>query len=544
MKYIVVTGGSFSGIGKGLLSSSIGVILQSCGYTVTFLKIDPYLNYSAGKLEPSEHGETFVLVDGTEADLDLGNYQRFCNVVLTSKNILTSGKILYDIIDNEKNGSYNGKTLRFCTDFNRYILERLETLEKTPACTVINNQRVYKKPDVLIIELGGTVVDDESFFLLKSLSRIFEGIKKEDKCFITIDYMVEMGDIVKTKLLQNSLNTLKTFGIKNDIMVYRGNREMNAKGIDKISENCGIKNENIIWSREISNQYDIPKALFDQGLYRSIQEVLQLNNESNFNINKKFNILTTVYNQTKKIGIISRYYTNDQPYTSLEDALIAAGKHKGWDIEIIVINYMKLAEDDEETFKLLKSVDGIIIPGGFGDLNVETKLMVAQYARTNDIPFLGICLGFQIMVVEFARNVMGIVNATSEEFSSTSSGELLIRKHPNIVCFNTKEDIFLGEYKVEFGDIFKTRIIKKPEGNQIFRHRYSFNPKFEDIVKPFGLTIEGKTKDDRVAAVCLGSNSFHVGVQYHPELSSMPDCVDPVIDSFVDAIIFCSNINN
>ncbi|ELA42872.1 CTP synthase [Vittaforma corneae ATCC 50505] len=412
MKYIFVTGGSFSGIGKGILSSSIGAILQSYGYTVTFLKVDPYLNYNAGRLEPSEHGETFVLADGTEADLDLGNYQRFCNLILDASNTLTSGKILFDIITNEKSGSYNGKTLRFCTDFNDYISKRLQFLQEKPVCTIINQRKVFKRPDFIIVELGGTIGDDEAFFLIKGFSRYFGNIDKNDKCFVTLDYMIEIGDIVKTKLLQNTLNNLKSFGITNDIMIYRGNKEMGDVYLGKVSENCGIKKEHIIWSRDCTNQYDIPQALLEQGLYTSIKELLCLEDrKQSFYLDQKFGIFTKIYGKSKKIGIISRYFTNDQPYTSLEDAVVSAGKHFGHDIEIVTINYLKLANNDSDTFDLLKSVNGIIIPGGFGDLNVETKVMVAHYARMNNIPFLGICLGFQIMVIEFARNLLEFSDA-------------------------------------------------------------------------------------------------------------------------------------
>lgn len=536
MKYIFINGGSFSGIGKGMLSSSIGVILQSHGYTVTFLKIDPYLNYNPGKLEPSEHGETYVLEDGTEADLDLGNYERMCNVILDYKNTLTSGKILYDIISSEKSGMYNGKTLRFCTDFYNYICERLRMISESDVCTVIDGKRVFKKPEFVIIELGGTIVDEESFFFIKSFSRFFSSINNNDKCLITIDYIIEIGDIIKTKLIQNSINTFRSSGLIPDVMVYRGSRMMDDVYKTKISNNCGIKENNIIWSRDCPNQYMIPQALFEEGLYESIKNRLCLEDRVQlYPIDKKFSFLTVEHERTKKIGIITRYLSNEKPYTSLEDALVCAGKHLKHNIEICHINYVKLANQDQETLDLLKEVDGIVIPGGFGDLNVDTKVMVANYARTNKIPCLGICLGFQIMVIEFARNVIGLTGASSEEFSSDAS-DLVIRKHPNIKCVNTGEDIFLGEYDVHFNSVFEKLVYKSSNSKQIFRHRYSLNPVYEDVLGKNGLLVGGKTDDNRSVAICVDNGSFYFGVQYHPELNSKPDSVNPIIHSFIKTI--------
>lgn len=534
MKYIFITSGSFSGIGKGSLASTVGVILQSYGYTITFLKIESYLNSSAGKLEPSEHGETFVLADGAETDLDLGHYQRFCGLLLDSSNSLTSGKILYDIINNEKSGSYNGKTLRFCKDFNEYIFERLKLLETKPVYDI--NGKMLGTPDIMIIQLGGTVGDDETLFPIKAFSRFFSGVNQTDKCFITLDYTIEIGDITKTKLLQNSVNNLNGFGINNDILIYKGNRAMDAACIEKVAINCGVKESNIQWAGDGPSVYTMPETLFHEGLYTSIKATLCLEDRDQiFHPLERFSLFTKTFENPRKIGIISRYNTNEKPYTSLDDALICAGKHLGCDVELVMINYVKLANEDVETFDLLRSVDGIILPGGFGDLNVETKVMVAQYARTNNIPFLGICLGFQILTIEYARNIMGLRNATSEEFG-VADGEPIIRKHPNIVCTNTGDNIFLGKYNVHYSGIFRDMIYKSDMSEQIFRHRYSLNPYYEDALIAAGLSIDGKTDDGRAVAVSVKENKFYCGIQYHPELNSIPECIDRVIVSFVEAL--------
>jgi len=534
MKYIFITSGSFSGIGKGSLASSIGVILQSYGYTVTFLKMEPYLNYSAGKLEPSEHGETFVLADGTETDLDLGHYQRLCGLMLDSSNSLTSGKILHDLISGEKSGSYNGKTLRFCKDFNEYIFSRIRLLESKPVYDITGKK--LGMPDILIIQLGGTVGDDETLFPIKAFSRFFSTVSQSDKCFISLDYTIEIGDVTKTKLLQNSMNNLSSFGLTDDILIYKGNKAMEATYIEKVSINCGLKEENIIWAGDSPSQYAMPETLQSHGLYTAIKETLCLEDRPQmFLPSRRFELLTRTYDRTRRIGIISRYNTNDKPYTSLDDALLCAGKLLGYDIEIVMINYIKLASEDVETFDLLRSVDGIVLPGGFGDLNVDTKVMVAQYARTNNIPFLGICLGFQIMTIEYARNVLGMRGASSEEFG-TPGCVAVVRKHPNIVCHNTGEDIFLGKYVIHYSGMFRDRIYKAETYEEPFRHRYSLNPAYEAALEAAGLRIEGRTADNRAVAVCFEDNKFYCGIQYHPELNSTTERVDPVIRSFVESL--------
>lgn len=535
MKYILVTSGSFSGIGKGILSASIGAMLQSYGYNVTFLKMEPYLNYSAGRLEPSEHGETCVLVDGAEVDLDLGYYQKFCSLILDGTNSLTSGRILSDIIENEKSGAYNGKTLRFCSDFNGYIAKRLKTLEEKPVRTFAKRD-TYTTADIVIIELGGTLGDDEVLFPLKGLSRFLSGVAQTDKCVITLDYAIDMGDVTKTKLLQNSLNNLKSFGVLSDILIYRGVRAMEEAQLEKVANNCGIEKGNIVWSKECGSQYEIPQALFEQGLYSSVKNVLCLDDRDQaFDLRQRFSLFIKPCTKSKKVGIISRYLTNDLPYNSLEDALVCAGKHCGCEIEPIMINYVKLAQEEPETFQLLREVDGIIIPGGFGDLNVETKVMVAQYARANNIPLLGICLGFQIMAIEYAKNVLGIRNASSEEFG-TENAEYVVRKHPEIICKNTGADIFLGMYPVKYDSTFGTRIYKAEECDQIFRHRYSLNPQYENALDSAGLKIVGRTEDNKAVAISVEGNKFYCGVQYHPELSGRPESVDAIIMAFVEAV--------
>lgn len=537
MKYILVSGGSISGIGKGKLSSSIGAILQSFGYVVTFLKIDPYLNYNAGKMEPSEHGETYVLSDGTEADLDLGNYQRFCNLVLNSLNAITSGKVLYDLIHGEKSGLYNGGTLTFCNSFNKYLHDHLNKLSGSPVCVIKDGKEVLQKPDFLIIELGGTVGDDESVFFVKALSKFFAGLKPSDRCILSIELPIEIGEVTKTRLLQHSLNNLKTFGLSSDIVIYRGNKPMPELCLQKISFNCGVPKNSFIWSRTCSNAYEIPSSYLQAGLYELLKEKLCLDDRKQvYSLSDKFKVVTQIHSKSRKIGILTRYSKQDDSYVSVEDALINAGKHIGCEISIVFIDYIKLSKEDVETFSLIRSVDGILIPGGFGNMNIDTKIMVAQYARINNIPFLGICLGFQILMIEFARNILNIKDATSEEFDPSSRNLVVTRQRPSASCRNAGGSAFLGEYVVEFSGPMESQIYKNRRMGQIFRHRYSLNGQYVKAMEEAGMSFVGKSSNDRVVAAMIEGHKFYVGVQYHPELSSRPEMVDPVIQSFVRAV--------
>lgn len=537
MKYVLILGGSVSGIGKGKLSSSIGTILQSFGYGVTFLKIDPYLNYNAGKMEPNEHGETYVLRDGTEADLDLGNYERFCNLVLNGLNTITSGKVLYDLIHAEKNGLHNSGTLMFCSSFNKYVSDHLIKLSESLVCVVRDGKEVLQKPDFLVIELGGTVGDDESTFFLRAISKFFAGLKSSDKCVLSIELPVEIGKVTKTRLLQHSLNNLKAFGIANDIVVYRGSRPMPDSCLEKISLNCGISKSNIIWSRTCSNVYEIPGSYLQAGLYELLREKLCLGSRRQvYSLSDKFRTVTQVHPRSRKIGILTRYSKQDDSYVSIEDALVNAGKYVGCEILTVFIDYIKLSEEDVGTFSLLRGVDGILIPGGFGNMSIDTKVMVAQYARINNVPFLGICLGFQIQMIEFARNVLNIKDATSEEFDPSNRNLVITRHRPSASCGRVEDSAFLGEYLVEFDGPMESQIYKTRRVGQIFRHGYSLNGQYAKAMEDAGLKFVGRSSDDRVVAGMIENHKFYVGVQYHPELSSRPEMVDPVIQSFVATV--------
>jgi CTP synthase len=537
MKYIFVTGGSISGIGKGKLSCSIGLILQSHGFNVTFLKIDPYLNFNAGRLEPNEHGETFVLSDGTETDLDLGSYERYCNLILSKDNIITSGKLLYNIISEERAGRHNGKTLQFCTVFYESFKKHMMRLAKKPVTCVVDGCEVSKLPDFIIVEVGGTVSDMESMFFIKAISRFISKLDKEDRALITIDYAIEVKSSFKTRPLQNSLNHFKTFGLDNDILIYRSSKMMDDKSIQKISYNCGIQEENIIWSKHAECYYSIPSNYFESGLYNSLKNILHIDDRKLvYTVDSRFAFMVKKHSNSINVGLVSRYESEDDPYCSLEEALIASGKHHQVEINIVYVNYLKFKENYEESIEQLKCLDAIVLPGGFGSRGISAKIKIAEYARLNGIPFLGICLGYQISVIEFARNVLDIKKATSTEFDPTSK-DAVISMVPNIVCKNTNEDIFLGDYSVEFKGVFAKDIYHTESTLQRFRHRYCVNINYKEDLEKNGLNFYGKSSDDRLVAFKLDNHKFFCGVQYHPELRSTPERVDPIFLSLIEAAI-------
>ncbi|KAM0681720.1 hypothetical protein GINT2_000234 [Glugoides intestinalis] len=535
MKYVFVSGGCVANIGKGTLSASLGVLLQSFGYSVTFLKVEPYLNYNSGLLEPSEHGETFVLSDGTETDLDLGNYQRFCSILLDSDNTISLGKIFYDAISRERSGTHNGKTLRIQDEICKAIRKRLQLLSENPVKTVGNENSKFKIPDVIIIELGGFINNEETNIFLKAFSRFFIDVKEDDKCFININKVVDSNPALGLEALVNSLNHLFDAGIKNNVLFYRSKQAIEDSISEKISKNSKIDLERIFWLKECTSKYELPIALYNQGLFPIIQEKLQLNGKKvHFLLHQKFGFLTC-NNKIINIGLITRYSGHDQSYESLEEAITIAGKRLGVDINIIMINYIKLKNNDKETLGLLHKVDGIVIPGGFGSCNVETKIKVAEFARTNKIPCLGICLGFQIMVIEFARSVLKLEYATSEEFDPQSK-DLVIKKFVGKGTADTSKDILLGEYCIDHENNTMREIHKSDTSHQIFRHSYTVNLEYENALKKAGMVIEGII-DNRIVAMQIPNGSFYFGVQYHPELNSRPESVNPIFLAYVEAII-------
>ena len=425
MKYIVVSGGVVSGIGKGVVSSSIGTILKSKGYNVIHIKIDPYLNFSAGMMAPSEHGEVYVLNDGTETDIDLGNYERFQGVKLTSDNSITGGKILYNVISKEMKGEYNGKTLQINPHCINEIINKLKKVSNSEYFDEVKKVNFF--PEIVIIELGGTVGDAESVMFLEALYKFKNLLSKEDFLLISVDFLVELhGFEHKTRPLQVSARNLRSFGLNSDIIICRGQHKMENYVLNKIAERCLVNKDSIFLVPNMNSIYKVPSYLNSQGLFDVISKKLNiLKKETSDLYFNKFESLAKRHEKAVSIGIVAKYSVQADSYSSIIHGLLFSSSELGVNTEVIWIDAELLERNEEIEHKKLESCMGILVPGGFGQRGIEGKIKAIQYCRENNIPFLGICLGLQLSVIEFARNVLGLKNATSEEFDSKAEHQVI-----------------------------------------------------------------------------------------------------------------------
>ncbi|WUR02301.1 CTP synthase (pyrG) [Vairimorpha necatrix] len=534
MKHIVVTGGVVSGIGKGVFSSSIGTILKSKGHNVAHIKIDPYLNFSAGMMAPSEHGEVYVLNDGTETDLDLGNYERFQGIELKSENAITGGKIFYDVINKEKNGGYGGKTLQINPNCVDEIINQINKVSSSEFVDEIN--KIKFVPDVVIIELGGTVGDHESIMFLEALYKLKTSLPKEDLIFISVDFLVELRGVEhKTRPLQISTRNLRSYGLSSDIIICRGQNEMSPEIISKISTKCSVDEDSIILLPTLSSVYKVPSFLNSKGFFNVLSKKLNIKEKESTDF--YFSRLERLAKRKEKevnIGIIAKYGCQADSYASVVHSINFSANEVGVHAEIIWIDSEKLEKDDEKEIENLKSCEGIIVPGGFGSRGTEGKINAIKYCRENGIPFLGICLGMQLSVIEFARNVLGLENPTSEEFNCKSETQVIKYLNLNGVASKT---LRLGANKIilaensKISSIYQDRVISERH-----RHRFGIATKYLEEFENKGYVCSGKSECDNVAEIFeLQSHRFFIGVQYHPEFNAKPYCPSKLLTAFIKA---------
>lgn len=560
MNYIVVTGGTLSGVGKGITASSIGVILQSMGHTVTFIKIDPYINSDAGTLNPFDHGEVYVLEDGTETDLDLGNYERFLNISLTGKHSITTGKIFKELIEREREGVYLGKTVQIVPHATDLIKEKIVEVAHEPIKVGIAfEDEVKVRADFCIIELGGTVGDIESLVFIEALRQL----KREAVCsnflVVSVEFLPQLSNKeIKTKPVQNSIKKSLGLGIKPDIIICRCESPIDEPIKEKISLFCEVEKKDIFQSYTLKSVYDLPEVLNKQGLFKSITDHLKIkerkksilrhynslarneqqlentivegeeclkylkpNTNLCFSLKERFGQLSSKYENCLKISIIGKYVTNNDCYMSLYNAIKFSAAFLKIEANINWVEASDLEVHDPEKF--LDGSDCIIVPGGFGPRGVEGKIRAIQYARINNIPFLGICLGFQMAVVEFCRNVLGMKDAHSEEF---------IKNDDNVI-------VYLNQYNQKsFGGtmrlgnkptILKDCRVKEWYGvnemiHERHRHRYEVNTKVVNQLEEHKFEFVGKSENlERMEIFDYKINDFHIGVQFHPEFNARPN---------------------
>ncbi|MGB9842843.1 MAG: CTP synthase [Caldisericia bacterium] len=520
-KYIFVTGGVMSSLGKGIISSSIGLILKNMGYKVSMLKFDPYLNVDAGSMNPYQHGEVFVTKDGGEVDLDIGHYERFLNEDLSKLNNATSGSIYKTIIEKERKGDYLGQTIQVIPHLTDEIILRIKELIKKD------------NSDIIIVEIGGTVGDIESLPFLEAASELKN--EEKDVFFFHVTYVpyLDLTEELKTKPTQHSVKELRSIGIYPDILFLRGKKELKESEKDKLTRYLGIPKDRIISVMDLPSHYLVPELLIKFKIEKILEELFnekrKLNIENWLNFTSKLNKGEKI----KKIGILGKYIELKDAYISLKEALIHSQVETNTKIETTWIS----SEDLENLEKNINLVDGVIIPGGFGKRGIEGMIEGAKICRISKKPLLGLCLGLQIIIIEFFRNVIGFSDSNSIEFDEKTP-------NPVIDLLSSQRDIKflggtmrLGESEIIINENTKAyKIYKKGFIKERHRHRYTFNLSYLSILEKNRIFVSGRSRDGEVEIVELMDHPFYIGVQFHPEFSSKPLSPNPIFSSFINSL--------
>jgi CTP synthase len=528
-KYIFVTGGVVSSLGKGITSSSIGKILESKGLKVTLIKCDPYINVDPGTMNPYQHGEVYVLDDGAETDLDLGHYERFTNAHLTRDNNITTGKIYYSVITKERRGDYLGKTVQ--------IIPHITDEIKNAIKKVADDRRV----DVVIVEIGGTVGDIESLPFLEAIRQLRLEVGKDYAINVhvtLVPYIKSAGEI-KTKPTQHSVGTLREIGIIPDIIICRTEKNLSAETKAKIALFCNVDHEAVISAVDVESIYEVPLCLKGEGLDRLIKRLLNLKSDDGNLADWENSVIKRLKFPAKKveIAVIGKYITLQDAYKSIYEALVHGAIANDAKLVIRRIDSEDIEKDGAQAH--LKDIDGILVPGGFGSRGIEGKIMAIQYAREEKIPYFGLCLGMQTAVIEFARNACGMKDANSTEFNKKT-------KHPVISLLEEQKHVKdmgatmrLGDYECALKKGTKAHsAYKNTKIHERHRHRYEFNNKYRAALEKKGMVFSGMyAKEDLVEIVELKDHPWFVACQFHPEFKSKPDKAHPLFSAFIKASI-------
>lgn len=524
-KFIFITGGVVSSLGKGIASATIGALLESHGYKVTFLKFDPYINVDPGTMSPFQHGEVYVTDDGAETDLDLGHYERFTNAKMSRSNNATSGQIYYSVIQKERKGDYLGKTVQVVPHITNEIKERIFALKK--------------KGDIIITEVGGTVGDIESLPFLEAIRQIQITLPEEDTLHIhlTLVPYIKAADEIKTKPTQHSVGRLREIGIQPKILLCRTEKPLTDEVKEKIALFCNVKKEAVIEAIDTDLIYEIPLIFSKQKLDLIILKYLNLKRKFKNDLEKWKKIVNILRNPEKevKIAVVGKYIKLQDSYKSIYEALIHGGIANKCKVNFEKVDSELIEREGAEKF--LKGVSGIIVPGGFGIRGIEGIIEGIRYARENKIPFLGICLGMQCATIEFARNVCGFSDASSTEFNPKT-------KHPVIYLLpeqrRKKEKggtMRLGAYLcVLKKGTLAYKIYGKEKIYERHRHRYEFNNKYREIFESKGMVISGIYPEKNLVEIIeLKEHPFFIATQFHPEFKSKPFKAHPLFSAFINS---------
>jgi len=527
-KYIFVTGGVVSGLGKGITAASLGRLLKARGKRVTIQKFDPYINIDPGTMSPYQHGEVFVTEDGAETDLDLGHYERFIDENLSKYSNVTTGKLYWSVLNKERKGEYLGATVQVIPHITNAIKDRVYRVGKNV------------QSDIVITEIGGTVGDIESHPFLEAIRQVSRDVGRDNVLYIHVTLIpyLRVSQEMKTKPTQHSVKELRSIGIQPDILVCRTEHELTEDMIAKMALFCNVPKDCIIQNMDAETLYEVPLMLEDEGLADITCRHLGIENTTpDLTEWKEMVAREKARDGSVKIALVGKYVELHDAYISIVESLYHAGIHHGTEVEIAWINSEEVTQENKE--EIFASVDGILVPGGFGDRGIEGKIVAVQYARENKVPYFGICLGMQCSVIEYARNVMNLENAHSSELAPDTP-------YPVIDLMPEQKDIDelggtmrLGAYPCKVSEASNAY---EAYGEELIyerhRHRYEYNNEYRDQLLGAGLKITGVSPDERlVEMVEVEDHPWYVGVQFHPEFKSRPNRAHPLFKDFVKASI-------
>ena len=528
-KYIFVTGGVVSGLGKGITAASLGRLLKNRGYKVTIQKFDPYINVDPGTMNPYEHGEVFVTDDGAETDLDLGHYERFINENLTKNSSVTMGRIYSNVIEKERKGDYLGKTVQVIPHITNEIKEKIYGFEGTDT-------------DIVITEVGGTVGDIEGLSIIEAIRQV--GLEKnpEDVCFIHVTLLpyIYGSNEIKSKPTQHSVKELQSLGIQPDILVCRTEQEIPDTIREKLALFCNVRKTSVIQNKTADCLYAVPLMLEEEGIAREVCNHLRLDNYIPDN-SKWAEMIEKIRkidkNNKVKIAIVGKYIKLEDSYISVIESIKHAGFENNVETEIELIDCETITKDTVQ--EKLSGFDGIIVPGGFGNRGIEGKITTIKYARENQIPFLGICLGMQMAVVEYARDILGLKDANSAEFDEKSKNQVIHIMEEQKGIDKKGGTMRLGAYPciIKEGTLAQ-KVYGKTEISERHRHRFEYNNDYKERLEKAGLICSGTSPDGKLVEIVELSKKEHpyfIAGQFHPELKSRPNKPAPLFVGLVKA---------
>ena len=528
-KYIFVTGGVVSGLGKGITAASLGRLLKNRGYKVTIQKFDPYINVDPGTMNPYEHGEVFVTDDGAETDLDLGHYERFINENLTKNSSVTMGRIYSNVIEKERKGDYLGKTVQVIPHITNEIKERIYGFEGTDT-------------DIVITEVGGTVGDIEGLSIIEAIRQVGLERNPEDVCFIHVTLLpyIYGSNEIKSKPTQHSVKELQSLGIQPDILVCRTEQEIPDTIREKLALFCNVRKTSVIQNKTADCLYAVPLMLEEEGLAREVCNHLRLDNYIPDN-SKWAEMIEKIRkidkNNKVKIAIVGKYIKLEDSYISVIESIKHAGFENNVETEIELIDCETITKDTVQ--EKLDRFDGIIVPGGFGNRGIEGKITTIKYARENKIPFLGICLGMQMAVVEYARDILGLKDANSAEFDEKSKNQVIHIMEEQKGIDKKGGTMRLGSYPciIKEGTLAQ-EVYGKTQISERHRHRFEYNNDYKERLEKAGLICSGTSPDGKLVEIVELSQKEHpyfIAGQFHPELKSRPNKPAPLFVGLVKA---------